>query len=261
MLRVGGVFALCLMLLALPAQAQRNDELVLLGEKTVGFGVDRDVIEIGRSEDWFRDRSFSKLLFAAERNDLHMLSIRLVYLNGFAEDIRVDQQIRPGRQLAVDLRGEKSFLRRIEMVYRSRPSFRGQAVVKVFGEPVRRKRIEPDRSWLLLGEKSVGFAVDRDVINVSRSEDWFRDRAFRMLHFVAENNDVHMLSIKLVYFNGHTENIRIDQLIRAGGQLPVDLRGDRSFLRRIEMSYRSRPSFRGQAVVKVFGEPAQRRGR
>ena len=259
MLRVGGgVVALCLMLLALPAQAQRHDDLVLLGEKTVGFGVDRDAINIGKSEDWFRDRAFGKLFFAAERNDLHMVSIRLVYLNGFAEDIRVGQQIRAGRQLAVDLRGEKSFLRRIEMVYRSRPSFRGQAVIKVFGEPVRRKRPAPDRSWLLLGEKSVGFVVDRDVINISRSESWFKDRAFGKLHFVAENNDVHMLGIKLVYFNGHTESFKVDQLIRAGGQLPVDLRGERSFLRRIEMSYRSRPSFRGQAVIKVFGEPAKR---
>lgn len=254
-----GVIALCLLLLALPAQAQRQSDLILLGEKTVGFGVDRDVIQIGKSEDWFRDRSFRTLYFAAERNDLHMLSIRLVYLNGYSENIRVDQQIRAGRQLPVDLRGDKSFLRRIEMTYRSRPSFRGQAVVKVYGEPTRRQRPEPDRSWLLLGEKSVGFAVDRDVINVSRSQDWFRDRAFRTLHFTAEHNDVHMLSIRLVYFNGYAEDIRVDKLIRAGGQLPVDLRGEKSFLRRIEMTYRSRPSFRGQAVLKVFGEPAQRR--
>ncbi len=257
MQRVAGLFALCLMLLAMPAQAQRNNDLTLLGEQAVGFGVDRDVIKIGQSEDWFRNRTFKALHFAAERNDLHMVSIRIVYLNGHTEDIKVDKQIRPGRQLVVDLRGDKSYLRQIEMVYRSRPSFKGQAVIKVYGEASKRRH-EPKQEWLLLGEKSVGFLVDRDVINISRSEDWFRNHAFRELQFVTENNDVHMLGIRIVYINGHTENVKVDKLIRAGGHLTVDLKGEKSFLRRIEMTYRARPSFKGQAVIKVYGEPAQR---
>jgi len=266
MLRVGGLLALCLMLLAMPAQAQRDkdDDLVLLGQKSVGFLVDRDVIDVGKSEDWFRNRAFRTLHFAAERNDLHLVSIRLVYLNGFHEDLKVDRTIRAGRQLPVDLRGEKSYLRRIEMVYRSRPSFRGQAVIKVYGEPVRRPirpvRFEPPKDWQLLGEKSVGFKVDRDTINVSRPENWFRDRGFAMLHFVAEDNDVHLLSIRIVYFNGFAETIKVGKEIRQGRSLPVDLRGERSYLRRIEMTYRAEPNRRGEAAVKVYGEPA-RRGR
>jgi len=74
MLRVGGLLALCLMVLALPAQAQRDrdDDLVLLGQKTVGFLVDRDIIKINQSEDWFRNRAFRSLHFAAERNDLQI---------------------------------------------------------------------------------------------------------------------------------------------------------------------------------------------
>jgi len=197
MLRVGGLLALCLMVLALPAQAQRDrdDDLVLLGQKTVGFLVDRDIIKINQSEDWFRNRAFRSLHFAAERNDLHLISIRLVYLNGYKEDLKVDRTIRAGRQLPVDLRGERSYLREIEMVYRSRPSFRGQAVIKVYGEPaprpIRPPRFEPPKNWELLGEKSVGFRVDRDVINVKHPENWFRDRGFRMLHFVVEDNEVH----------------------------------------------------------------------
>lgn len=264
MLRVGGLVALCLMLLALPAQAQKSD-LVLLGEKSVGFLADRDVIEIGKSEDWFRDRAFTQLHFAAERNDLHLLALKIVYLNGHAEEIRVDKTIRAGRQLAVDLRGSRSYLRRVEMVYRSRPSFRGQAIIKVYGETARRPGgpgkpvgFEPHDDWLLLGEQKVGFGVDKDTINVRHSEDWFRNRAFRMLHFVTEDNDLHLLSLRIVYFNGFTETIRVDKQIRAGGHVAVDLRGDKSFLRRIEMTYRSKPSFRGQATVKVYGELAGR---
>ena len=265
MLRAGKVFALIMMLLVVPAHAQRGGpgpERVLLGEKSVGFIVDRDVINITHNEEWFRNRSFRTLQFVAERNDVHLMSIRVVYMNGFAEDIKVDQLIRQRQGVNVDLRGDRSFLRRIEMVYRSRPSLRGNAVIKVYGETARPQRPEPPRpdpSWMLLGEKSVGFGVDRDVINIRHAEDWFRNRAFRELHFFAERNDVHLMSIRLVYFNGFAENIKIDKLIRAGQQLPVDLRGDKSFLRRIEMTYRARPNFRGDALVKVYGEPARGR--
>ena len=36
-----------------------------------------------------------------------------------------------------------------------------------------------ERGWELFGEKTVGFQVDRDVINVGQSEDWFRDRRYQ----------------------------------------------------------------------------------
>ena len=85
-----------------------------------------------------------------------------------------------------------------------------------------------ERGWELLGEKTVGFRVDRDVINVSQSEDWFRDRRYRTLHFLAEGNDIYMIGIRLVYLNGLGEDFRVDRLIRRGEDLPMDLRGERS---------------------------------
>ena len=91
-----------------------------------------------------------------------------------------------------------------------------------------------DPEWVLLGEKSVGFRVDRDVIQIGHAEDWYRDRRFRGLQFVADRNDVHMMSIRLVYHNGYAEDFRVDRLIRQGQSLPLDLRGERSYIRRIE---------------------------
>jgi hypothetical protein len=180
-------------------------------------------------------------------------------MNGFAEDIVVNKRIRPGDDLKVDLRGDRSFLRRIELVYGSRPSFRGQAVVRVYGEPARRERPPRNPEWMLLGQKSVGFGIDRDIINVSHNEEWFRNRSFRSLHIAADRNDVHLMNVRVVYFNGFAEDIRVDKLIRAGSDLEIDLRGDRSFLRRIELIYRARPNFRGDAQVSVYGELTGRR--
>ena len=268
MLRLFMSAAIALLVLALPAHAQRDRsdrDWDLLGEKTVGFRVDRDTINIGQSEEWFRNRSYRALHFQADRSDVFMIGLRLVYLNGQTEELRVGRPIRAGGRLAVDLRGERSYLQQIEMTYRSRPNFAGQAVIKVYGEPARRN---PDRiggddggrgGEVLLGEQRVGFRVDRDTINIGQSEDWFRNRSFRALRFRADGNDVHMISIRLVYLNDHAEELRVDRGIRAGSDLRVDLRGDRSYLKQIEMTYRARPNFEGQAVVKVYGETGRRR--
>ena len=51
------------------------------------------------------------------------MSIRLVYHNGFGEDFRVDSLSRQGDSLPLDLRGERSFIRRIEIVYRVAAEF------------------------------------------------------------------------------------------------------------------------------------------
>ena len=125
-----------------------------------------------------------QLHFVAERNDVHMMSIRLVYLNGFGEDFRVDRLIRQGEDLPLDLRGERSFIRRIEMVYRSRPDFRGEAVIKVFGEPSRRGPPGPPpmpgpmpgpAAWVELGCQQVSlFGKDRDSVRVGRREGRFK---------------------------------------------------------------------------------------
>jgi len=254
MVRVGGALLLCLTLIGAAASAQPPN-LVLLGEKTVGLSVDRDVINMSHDEDWFRSRAFRNLHIMAERNDVYLLALRLVYFNGFTEDIAVDKTIRTGSQMAVDLRGERSFLRRIELTYRARPSFRGDAVVRVFGEPILPHPPAANSDWLLLGEKSVGFAVDRDVVTIGYSEEWFRGRSFSKLHFVAERNDVHMIAVRIVYMNGFAESVRIDRLIRRNTPLAVDLRGGRSFLRQIELTYRARPSFRGDALIRIYGEP------
>src|SRR5690606_34973064 len=107
-------------------------------------------------------------------------------------------------------------------------------------------------------EQTVGFLVDRDVINVGQGEDYFRNRAYKALHFQVERNDVHFQSIRLVYLNGYAETINIDRLVRSGEEIPIDLRGERSYLKSIEMVYRARPDFRGLALVRVYGEPTRR---
>ncbi len=243
MLKLTSTIALLLTLLISTAHAQRNREWVPLGQQSVGFGVDRDVINIGQSEDWYTNRSFRALHFVAERNDVHMISIRLVYFNGYAEDFRIDRLIRQRQELPIDLRGERSYLRQIEMVYRSRPDFRGEAVIRVFGEPARRfggppgPPSSPGRGdWAELGCQQVNlFGNDRDTIRVGR-----RDGRFKAIRLHVRGADVEMLDLKVIYANGQPDDISVRNLIRAGERTrPLDLQGWERAIDRIEMVYRT----------------------
>lgn len=391
--------ALCVVAALSPVQAQRGpggDNWEMLGRQTVGFGTDRDSIRISENEGFFRDKAFRTLRFAAEGNDVDLISITLVYINGQSEEVRVGRVIRRGSDLAVDLPGERSYLRQIDMRYRGGVglSIGGggirlqQATVTVYGErasrrpppppepsrplgwlevdtrtvnlqdnqvefrssrgdgrfgqikvraeneslnirgiairfrngEVQRERLEqrlepgqdsrpidlsgdrrslesvtvdleprrrpgraslsllaterpgrddgpppgpaPDR-WtsrglVLLGEQAVGFTADRDVVQINDPGDARRERAYRRFHLVAERNDIYMQSVRVIYMNGYGEDYRIDRELKAGTDTTIDLRGDRAFVQRLELSYRSRPSFRGQAVMKVYGELARR---
>ena len=259
MFRIASAAALLLMLLAGPSVAQRGpggDRWVPLGEQRVGFLVDRDVLRVNQNEDWFRrEGPFSTLRFTAEGNDIHMINVRVVYLNGFAEDFRIDQLLRQRQSFTLDLRGDRSFLRQIEFVYRSRLNFKGEARLRVEALAARRgppgPGPGPGPQVELLGSQKIGFAVDRDVLRVGRKEGRFRRIALRAL-----DNDIEILDMKVFYGRGGPpDDIQLRRVLRAGQRSePIDLRGNEArVIDRIEFVYRARPNFRGAATLEIYG--------
>jgi hypothetical protein len=250
-------------LLATDASAQRRDRdnnWILLGQKEVGFNVDRDAIGVGQTEEWYRARAFRTLHFYADRNDIYMLSVRVVYFNGYGEDFRVDQLIRRGDYLPLDLRGDRSFIRRVEMVYRSRPNFRGEAVISVYGELGRGGGGGGyggggggggyGGNWEELGCKEVAlFGKDRDFLRVGRSEG-----GFKAIRLYTRGADVEILRVRVIYGNGEPDDLDVRQFLRQGDRTkPFDLQGWRRSIDRIEMIYRTIPNFKGLARVCVEG--------
>ena len=228
--------------------------IMLLGEKRVGFRVDRDVVRIGQSEEWFRNRAYRRLHLVAHGNDVHLIRLRLVYLNGYSEDFRVDRLIRDGDELPVELRGERSYLSEIEFTYRSRPSFAGQAVMKVYGEPARRPVGPPPVAghghWTELGCKQVSlFGRDRDSLKVGR-----REGRFKAIRLHVRGADVEMLDLHVIYANGQPDDIHVRRVIRQGDRTgPLDLKGFERSIDRVDMVYRTIPNFKGLATVCVEG--------
>lgn len=222
---------------------------VQLGCRTVGFNIDRDVIRVGA-----RDGRFRAIRLHVARNAIHMLDLKVVYGSGVSDDIPVRVEIPAGGQTRViDLRGQDRFIDRIEMVYRSKPNFRGQAVVCAEGLAVAAAGPGPGpgpaRAWVTLGCRRVGFNVDRDVIPVGR-----REGTFRAIRLRVTGNDIFMIDLKVVYGNGAPDDIPVRAALRAGASSgPLDLKGGGRLIQRVEMIYRSRPNFRGQAEVCVDG--------
>ena len=180
-----------------------------------------------------------------------MLDLKVIYASGDPDDIPVRADIRPGGQTGpLDLRGRERAIRQVEMVYRSAPNILGRATVCVDGLQAALQPAPPPvavERWVQLGCKRVGFLVDRDVIPVGRQEG-----RFKAIRLKAAGNDVHMLDLKVVYGNGEIDDLPVRADIRAGGQTrPLDLRGRERSIARVEMVYRSRPNFRGQANICV----------
>jgi hypothetical protein len=255
MFRFASVTALLLMLMAVPSQAQRGpggDRWVSLGEKRVGFVVDRDVLRLNRDENWFqREGPFSDLRLTAEGNDIHLINVKVVYLNGFAEDFRIDQLVRQRQSVNIDLRGDRSYLREIEFIYRSRLNFKGEARLRIDARVARRGPPQDGPRVELLGSQKIGFKVDRDVLRVGRKEGRFRRIALRAL-----DNDIEILDMKVYYGRGGPpDDIEVRRVLRVGQRSePIDLRGNEPrVIDRIEFIYRARPNFRGAATLEVYG--------
>jgi hypothetical protein len=121
----------CSGLIASDAMAQKRGPVWSeLGCRKVSFiGKDRDVIKVGRKEGRFR-----AIRLKARGNDVEMLDLKVIYANGAPDDIPVRKHIRAGSQTGpLDLKGRDRAIDSVEMVYKSRPNFKGLATVCVDG--------------------------------------------------------------------------------------------------------------------------------
>jgi hypothetical protein len=109
------------------------------------------------------------------------------------------------------------------------------------------------REWVRLGERRVGFINDRDSIAIGRHEG-----KFKRLRLRVRDNDIELDNVKVVYGNGEVEDLPFHERIRAGGESPaIDLRTgwrEGRFIKEVLLRYHSRPSFKGEALVELWGQ-------
>jgi hypothetical protein len=103
--------------------------------------------------------------------------------------------------------------------------------------------------WELLGRKEVSFIVERDTIEVGRSEGRFRE-----LRIVVEGAPVEMRDIKVTFGDGSTFHPETRLEFRPGSESrSIDLPGRNRFIRKIDFLYRKTSGIFRQATVSVYG--------
>ena len=100
-----------------------------------------------------------------------------------------------------------------------------------------------------LGCRKVGFLVDRDIVPVGRLEG-----RYKSVRLSVAGNAIFLNDVKVVYANGNVDDYPVRAQVAAGSQTrAIDLKGERRAIKQIELTYRSRPSFKGRATVCVIG--------
>lgn len=264
-----GMIALFATVLAVitPAHAQRQsgDQWVKLGEQEIGFGAERETIQLGREAGRFR-----AVKLVVRRNDVFVRTARATFRSGETQDLAVRQPIRAGGESALltltpSPRGDNGrVIERLDMEYRSRPGFGGNALVEVWA--IRADEGRPGHSgpaanriyggeippgWVLFGTQTVGFATERDVIRIGREGGRFSKIALRVLR-----NDIYLREIVINYVRGDSDRIDANAEISVNGVTPPIALKREGRIDNIQLLYQARPGFRGQAVVEVYGEYA-----
>lgn len=103
---------------------------------------------------------------------------------------------------------------------------------------------------IMLGERSVAFKADHDVIQIGSYQG-----VFRSLFFVVEKNDIQIYNIVLTYGNGEREKINTRLNFGADSRSrSIAFEGGKRRIKTITFTYRTVGSWQeGRARVVVYG--------
>lgn len=241
--------AACAVALCAAAGAARADDdgWVKLGEREVAFRAERDTIVVTAAEG-----RFNKLRFHVRGNGVELLDADVTFGNGEKQDLKVREELAEGATTrAIDLTGEARVIKRIDFAYKTKGRLRdGKATVAVWGKLDGGAAAGPAEKWTKLGQRQVGFGVDRDVIPVGIAEG-----LFKRIRLEVEGNEIELRSLTVRFGNGEKEELTVREKIRDGGQTrAIDLPGALRVIKEIELVYSTEGRPRdGRATVKAFG--------
>ena len=242
---------------ATPGQVTEGGD-VLFGAQYVGFVNDRDVIRVGNEVG-----KFDRIRLRVLDNEIHITELKVVYANGETDTLAVNANIpKNSRTNWIDLKGDR-FIKEIQMIYHSKPGFKGQARIEVFGQyaggwlgPSGEGR-KYNQGWVLLGAQTADFfGFDTDKIPVGRNEG-----GFRKLRVTVKDRAITLNEIKVFFTAGDAITIPVRTKVDAGGTFgPIDLTGDyKRVIDHIEAKYRSRyfdktAVGKGAAIVEIWAQ-------
>ena len=211
----------------------------LLGSQTVRFGgIDRDLVKVGPEMG-----KFDLIRLCVFDADIDLIGSKVNFIQGEAQGLPYSGLIRAGyRTQEMRFKGDR-FIRDIELVYKKRELFRGQALVEVWGEYaegwVDNEATQYRGGWVLLSSHAARFlGFERDVAVIPKNKG-----GFRKLKVDVRERDITLRSLVVTYNDGEKDSlIASAQKVEDGKTLTFDLsRGNRPVgIKEIEAVYRSR---------------------
>jgi hypothetical protein len=102
--------------------------------------------------------------------------------------------------------------------------------------------------WVRLGEAHVDGQVDHDNISVG-----IQDGRFRAIQLRVRGGDVEFIRVVVHYADGEPEEVAVAQRIPSGAATrPIDLRGNKRYIRSVELWY-AKGSWRSRPQVVLLG--------
>jgi hypothetical protein len=102
--------------------------------------------------------------------------------------------------------------------------------------------------WELIGQRQVGFVVDRDTVS-GRGQG-----RFSTIRICVANNAVQFREVEVVFANAERQQLPMNAFLRPGScSQNLDLRGEARRIDQVNLVYSSLPNFRGRALVSVYG--------
>ena len=267
-LRLAAVATAGLLIAGSPADAQRRnyDDRVEawdeLDVRAIDPRSDNITMPVGR-----REGQHTAIRLRVLDDSIFIRRINVVYGDGTSSGIALRRSLGSGEMTeAIDLEGDRRFIREVQVFYRSEPNWRGNngrsARIALLGDRLQgRPNAGPapsalfrdiPRDWVLFGVKTAEFGGDRDTIPVGREKGRFDKIALRV-----RDNDVFVRNIRINYVRGEPQDYAVNQIIPQGSRTAeIPLPRDR-FIDSIELTYGSRPGGNRKASVEVYGEYAQ----
>lgn len=176
--------------------------------------------------------------------DIEAIEMQVRYGNNELQRFPINKIIKAGDSLPpVEVRGERRGIQQIEVIYRPY----GPARIAIMGEVARPNR--PGARWEDLGCQRVGLIDDKDIIRVGLDEG-----RFRAIKLTAEGNKVRLVRVRVVYGNNQADEFSVREVIPEGGETqPIDLKGNRRGIDRIELNYLPAFNLGSRATVCAYG--------
>jgi len=126
--KIGILAIISLFLFSFTSVQQHNWER--LGSKKVNFGIEKDVIMVGR-----QDGKFTKLKFVVNGAPVNMRKATVHFANGSTQNLALKVNFsKNSKSRTVDLVGNKRVIQKITMWYDTKNRARNRATVSVFGK-------------------------------------------------------------------------------------------------------------------------------